>query len=222
MNANGLTLRRILPGLGVLVLAASLIGCSGSPDAAAPTIEPDRYASAFDAARDVLRERGFTLERIDARAGVITTAPKPTAGLATPWDVEQQSAGQEVEDLLQNQQRVVRITFLPAAASAGAVQGAAVSASATSDESLAAQNSLPDLLEFPSPTLLEVQVMIERINRPHWRVDSTSIRLHHYAYDPDLAAREMQPRYEVPLAEDREAAQRIMSLILARIDRAAR
>src|SRR5438128_989361 len=72
------------------------------------------YAEAFDTARQTLRDTGFILERVDARAGVITTQPKTTAGLLTPWDREQTSFGQDLEDLFQRHQRIVRVEFEPA------------------------------------------------------------------------------------------------------------
>ena len=65
----------------------------------------------FDVARETLMEYRFSLDRVDARRGVITTHPKRTAGLATPWDQEQSGLDQEWEDLLNEQRRVVRIDF---------------------------------------------------------------------------------------------------------------
>jgi hypothetical protein len=92
------------------LLGASLGGCSGarSPEF---DIGPGRYDAAFDATREVLREHRFQLERVDAAEGVITTQPKSTAGAASPWDKEQSTLGQEVEDLLNLQRRVVRVSF---------------------------------------------------------------------------------------------------------------
>src|SRR5204862_8124944 len=71
------------------------------------------YSKAFDATRDLLRSYHFSLERVDAAAGVITTGYKATAGLATPWDREQSGLSQEFEDLLNQQSRRVRVTFRP-------------------------------------------------------------------------------------------------------------
>ena len=58
-------------------------------------VEPGQYAVAFDTARDVLRDNLFTLDRVDGRAGVITTQAKRSAGLASPWDGEQSTAEQD-------------------------------------------------------------------------------------------------------------------------------
>jgi len=187
------------------IVAALLLGLSlglGGCASNGPTelaVEPGDYSFAFDAARHVLRDARFELERVDARQGTITTASKPTAGLATPWDVEQQTIGQEMEDLIEHQQRKVRITFEPAG-------GAAAS----------------DLIDDPKPTVMRVRVVIERVNRPNWRVDSTSIRLSTYAWDPALGEREMQPRYDVAIAEDSEFAARLVGQIKSRLAQASR
>lgn len=198
--------------LVLLAVAAGLSGCASK----APTeltVDPANYSATFDAARHVLRDAKFDLERVDAREGVITTTAKATAGLATPWDSEQQTAGQEMEDLLQHQQRKVRITFEPAENPA-ATGGAA--AQAGTAQQPGAPSPASDLLDDPRPTTMRVHVVIERINRPNWRVDSTSIRMSSYAWDPALAEREMQPRYETAIAEDADFAGRLVELIRAR------
>lgn len=227
-----------------LMTAMLLSGCSTPSTTSTVDVSETAYPSAFDAARDVLRDMKFDLERIDARAGVISTMPKSTAGLATPWDREQQTAQQEVEDMLQHQQRVVRITFEPMGAGSGVGTGGAggtdssggagdsaggagsgASAEGTGGAGAAGWASATvvvdpaplDLVEFPAATVMRVNVTIERVNRPHWRVDSTSIRLDTYAYDPVLTARDMQPRYEVAIAEDRDFAARLATLIRERV-----
>jgi hypothetical protein len=74
-------------------------------------IRPGMQADAFDAAREALMSYRFAIDRVDARRGVLTTHPKRTAGLLSPWDREQSSVGQEWEDLINEQQRVVRVEF---------------------------------------------------------------------------------------------------------------
>ena len=71
------------------------------------------YQEAFNAARELLRENRFAIDRVDARRGVITTHPKRTAGFATIWDGEQSTVRQEWEDMFNEQQRVVRVQFDP-------------------------------------------------------------------------------------------------------------
>ncbi len=108
----------------VCVAACSLVlgvaGCAGhthrdGEPAASAVVTLDLQGAdvsrVFDAARESLMEYRFSLDRVDARRGVITTHPKRTAGLATPWDQEQSGLDQEWEDLLNEQRRIVRIDF---------------------------------------------------------------------------------------------------------------
>lgn len=69
------------------------------------------FVQAFDAARKVLVAHNFELDRVDALNGVITTAPKTSAGLASPWDLDQTSFKQEIDDFVNYQERRVRIEF---------------------------------------------------------------------------------------------------------------
>lgn len=88
-------------------------------DVATDTSEPsvlvvasEHREFAFAAAKDVLRSMRFELNRIDGREGVITTQPKFSSGLATPWDVEQSSMREEVQDLFHKHSRVVRVVLM--------------------------------------------------------------------------------------------------------------
>ncbi|MCE7973140.1 MAG: hypothetical protein DYG92_02270 [Leptolyngbya sp. PLA1] len=106
----------------LLLPAAVLVGCAarGTGEFAVPA---GRYDDAFVAARAVLRDSGFDIERVDARAGVITTLPKASAGWATPWDTEQSTPTQETSDLFNRQRREVRVAFEPAPAEGEPVTG---------------------------------------------------------------------------------------------------
>ncbi|MGE3109983.1 MAG: hypothetical protein AB7G11_07205 [Phycisphaerales bacterium] len=206
--------------LAAAAISSAMLACSNTPPSADIALDASEYAPAFDAARLVLRDMRFDLERIDARVGVISTAPKRTAGLATPWDREQQTAGQELEDLVQHQRRVVRVTFVPADPASSAT-GASPDAAAPDSKQLSdqppADDGFFDLLDTPQPTTMSVRAYFQRVNRPNWQVDSTSIRLNHYAYDPELAARDLVPSYDVTFAEDRDLSARLADLIRQRM-----
>jgi hypothetical protein len=180
-----------------LALAALLAGCAAPrPEEAFFAIEPGRYADAFAAAKDVLASCRFELERVDARAGVLTTRAKPTSGLATPWDEEQTSFLMEWEDLLNRQLRRVRVTFRPA---------------------LPAPEPPPDLRLFDGPIAATVEVVIDRRRRPGWRVESTSIRLSSFTRDPALVDRGLWPTYDVPFTQDDRFAAVLGRRIAARL-----
>lgn len=154
------------------LLAVSFgVGCAapqraqqGGAGDRAPLAEPevvlttDAAASArvFDAARDTLMGYRFALDRVDARRGVITTHPKRTTGLATPWDREQSHGHQEWEDLLNEQRRVVRLVFERDGAEAGA--------------------------PFAR---VRIRVEVLRTNRPNWRIETESPMLSSHALSRD-------------------------------------
>jgi hypothetical protein len=182
----------------LVLLAYALAGCS-SADRASPAelrIGPGGYAGVFDAAREAVTAFGFELDRVDARAGVITSRAKTTGGLLTPWDEEQSTARQEIEDLINDQQRRVRITF-----------------------SRADQQALPDdadLRQQDGPMTARVEVAVDRIHHPGWRVEPTSVQQSRRWRDPGLQARGMAPAYEVPFTLDPRLAERIAERIVRR------
>lgn len=165
-------------------------GCANTDGPGGFTVPDGGYAAAFDAARTSLIDRRFDLERVDARAGVITTKTKSTAGLATPWDTEQSSLDQEVEDLLNGQQRRVRITFEPLATEGGFLPS-------------------EDIREFKGPLSARVEVVIERIHRSGWQIQTTAVRFSDLTRDPELSDRGMWPTYAVPFSQDPKLASRI-------------
>lgn len=183
-----------MPRLLACLLLALLTGCasSGNPSL---SLAPAQYPAAFEAAKDVLAAYRFDLDRVDAGEGVITTKPKATAGLVTPWDTEQSTLDDEVDDLFNQQQRRVRITFEPA------------------QEGPAA----PDLRTYVGPVAARVEVVVERTRRPGWRLETTSIRYSTFTQDPALVDRGMWPQYTVPIAQDPELAARLADGIRNRL-----
>lgn len=105
--------------LGTLLAAAAaacltLGGCASAVDHSGQfTFATNDYTAAFDTTRDVLRSYRLDLDRIDAAAGVISTAPEFSPGLLQPWSPLQTGLGDEWEDTLNHQSRAVRVTFEP-------------------------------------------------------------------------------------------------------------
>jgi hypothetical protein len=154
-----------------------------------------QYSAAFDAAKHALRDTGFLLERVDAQAGVITTQPKGTAGIATPWDREQSGLGQELDDFFHRQQRVARVEFVP------------VGSSLASNE---------DLRVFTGQIEARVQVAILRTYRPGRRVNTSNITSSTYTVDPQLQAQGLSD-YSVAQKQDARLAQRVLDTISAKV-----
>ncbi len=196
---------RLLP---LLIAVALLPACTSTRTATEPLdlvhvddqtlrVPAGKYAAAFNAARDELRDAGFTLERVDAYSGIITTWPSGSAGIATPWSGDQSSVSQEFGDLFHRHARTLRITFEPA-----------VPPEPTDDAALP-----PDLRALDTDMLMRIRVIVERNHRPGWRVSNVSIRHSTYYTDPDLQTRGMQPVYSVAREEDRLLAARIADRI---------
>ena len=109
-------IRRLAALSAGALVALMTVGCQSPPTG--PTslrIAPGSYSATFQAVKDELRSSGFELDRIDARAGVITTRPRASAGLATPWITDESTIEQEFEGALNRQQRTVTVRFAPTA-----------------------------------------------------------------------------------------------------------
>ena len=202
---NAMNARILYCSASSIALALSLLsGCAGhthrtdqesiAEDDASVTIETGEASDAtlMDAAREVLMEYRFALDRVDARHGVITTHPKRTAGLATPWDREQSGLDQEWEDLFNEQRRVVRVEFDRDPASSGdAITGA------------------------------RVQVEILRTRRPGWRIEAESVRLSSHARLRDADGELESASQREVIGLDARLAHRIAEAISQRIISAA-
>jgi len=187
----------------VLGGAACLVGCS------APThretvfvVLPGEYAAAFDATRDVLTDARFTLDRVDAGAGVITTLPKPTTGLATPWDREQTTLGQEWEDFTNQQERLVRVTFAP---------------EGDDDEVPGPGEALPDRRTDDRPLVARVDVTVLRVRRPGWRPETEAISRSTRSFDPRESETPGGAAFTEPIGRDELLAGRLSEQVRARL-----
>ncbi|MCA9288839.1 MAG: hypothetical protein KDA05_09665 [Phycisphaerales bacterium] len=196
---------------GVACLAGALGGCASRANSIEFGVQPDRYATAFDAARDVLIEARFEIDRVDAAAGVITTHPKPSVGLLAPWDDEQTTLVQEMGDATSTQRRRVRVTFEPAAvdrpreargqAGFTPVAGAAPLDLRSSDVALTAR----------------VEVYVERVRRPGTRLETESIRQSSQTLDPSLRSRGMALEYTTTVDSDDAFAARLAERMRERL-----
>ncbi|MBN8596854.1 MAG: hypothetical protein J0L78_04180 [Planctomycetes bacterium] len=190
--------RNVSSSLLLSIGAAALVGCAThSPDVPVPAAE---YADAFTAARDVLHSYRFTLDRVDARAGVLTTHPSQSAGFFTPWSRNESTLGQEWEDTIHDQQRRVEIVFSPAIAES-------TGPDLRTDQ---AREHASDLLEQPRDTTARVAVFIERIYQFGWRPNTKSTVLMSLTEDTQPGA---PSRVVVDISEDPALAGRIASEI---------
>lgn len=182
-------------GFSLLALAAALSGCTSTGKPGPVQVSSGSYQAAFDAAKESLRDLNFQLDRIDAAAGVITTKSKDTGGLMTPWDTEQSSAAQEWEDMLNQQSRLVRVSFLPADPAADTL----------------------DLRDYSGPVVANIDVVVIRTNRPNWRVQPRSVLSSRFARDPVQIDRGFGGAYDVPSTRDTRLADRLADEIRDRM-----
>ena len=119
-------------------------GCSAAPKHPPAVIEvpAGEYPKAFAAAKDALRDYAFELDRVDAVSGVITTHPRGSSGIATPWIPHTSTMQDTVRGLLERERRTVVVTFREGGSAAGAAtgEGEHVEASAPTPASGSAEN----------------------------------------------------------------------------------
>jgi hypothetical protein len=178
----------------VALLALGVLAAC-TPAQVDPTFEAPKgqYAAAFDAALETLRAYRFPIDRVDATAGVITTASKQSSGLASPWDIEQSTPTQEVEDLLALHSRRVRVSF--EAATSGATTG---------------EN------EFDAgPVRGRVEAFVDRRYVSGWRLSSAAILQSDFTTDTVAASCGRPQQFDAPLTRD----ERLEARLAARIRR---
>jgi len=195
MGMKSHSLRIIMSGsflYGVLILG----GCASTPSAmnaealetvsGRVVVEGVSYEEVFIAARAVLAQYRFGINRVDAARGVITTHPKRTVGLGSIWDREQSTLGQEFEDFANQQERTIRVVF----------------------ERDGDDSSVVGVIE----------VLVHRVHRPNWRVESESIRLSTHARSRDARGIVQPSEFREPMGHDLALAQRIAQEITRRFE----
>lgn len=163
--------------------------CASRPAATELRVTAAEYPRAFQAAKDVLRDASFELDRVDASAGIITTAPRPWAGFMTPWVPHATGGRSALEGFAQNERRVARVRFEP------------------SDQANAES----------SDRIARVDVEVEHVERPGRRVSVASARLTSQWTDPRLLNQGLQPSYAYPAAADPDLAARLLREVSERM-----
>ncbi|GAB4519805.1 MAG: hypothetical protein Tsb0013_23540 [Phycisphaerales bacterium] len=177
----------------MLVVLPSM-GCRNAqgPDVYAGTTSTTvtDYPRAFDASKDVLREMGFELDRIDASAGVISTRPRTGSGLATPWI----PSASPLNDLAHRNRRTALVRFTPADT-----------------------DTVDDLRTYTGAIDVEWRIEIERVYVPGRRPSPTSVRLGGTWRDRDLPVDADRSRFARSIDTDEELATRALKSFLARL-----
>lgn len=196
-----------LLSLLLLATAVSLAACSTE----GPTtfeISPTDYDTAFKQTRETLRDWHFSIDRVDAASGVITTRPKISSGIATPWVSSQSTLLDEFQDVAVRQERRVRVTFEPKSTSDSAASPKA--------EGLAG-SPFTDVRQSSEPVVARVEITVDRVQRPGWRPEVKSVRMSSRTRSLELEDRGMWPDYRVPDRQDLSLAARLVEEITERI-----
>ncbi|MEL7484148.1 MAG: hypothetical protein AAFN41_07320 [Planctomycetota bacterium] len=187
----------------VLACITGIAGCAAPPNnAGTASIEPLAYPASFDHAREVLVDLGFTLNRVDAAAGILTTDPLPARGLAAPWERQQASRRGEIADTIHPQSRTVRIEFVPASTLDAMPSDASPNQVAVSPS--------PRQLNASTPLVARVTVLIERTYRPNMRPQVVDVVRTRRAFDP---AFEPGREFTVVVQRDSDLERRIADRI---------
>lgn len=105
---------RILPLIPLLCLLGA---CQSAPSQTPPAtlaVPAAQYGRAMEAAAAALRDRGFTVERFDARMGVVSAAPEGIPTSAEAWHGNAPNLGAwEARANLQDLRHRVRLTLTP-------------------------------------------------------------------------------------------------------------
>lgn len=199
------TPRMLTTTIGLLLaalLGSALTGCqSATPGSTSVLIAPGAYAATFQAVKDELRASGFELDRIDARAGIITTRPHVSAGLATPWIGVESTIGQEFEGLLNRQRRTVRVVFAPSESTPETSESASPFDARRLDVELRAQ----------------VEVRVERVHRLGLRPSPASVRLSSVMDRGDRGGADEEPWTTTVIGDDDMLAARFVRGVAARV-----
>lgn len=175
------------------------VEATGAAPAEASFVVPaGGYAHAFQTVKDTLRDAGFVLARVDAREGVIVTAPKDSSGVATPWIGAEATFADGVEATANVERRVVEVRFAPARDALGT-----------------------DAPRAPGWEEAEVTgavtASVWRVRSPGRRVESSSIRLTSFASDSAVRARGLEPDFTSRQRADDAVAARFAGAIRDRL-----
>ncbi len=93
-------------------LVVGLTGCASSSGPAMLTIDSARYEKVFDTALEMMRHQGMNPVVIDRRGGIIETDPRIAGSILEPWDRNNASYHQAMDNTLSLQRRHARFEFM--------------------------------------------------------------------------------------------------------------
>ena len=185
----------------ILGFAAVQLGCQHSvPPVPNPlAIQPTEYDPTYHAARNVLRDAGFRLDRSDHRFGVVTTHPKDSPTAVEPFHTDNTTAYQAWQSTVSHLRRTVRVSL------------------ETPPDS--ADPHADPKADPPDSYLLRVEVLIERRQMPTRRLTGSIGRNMFVTLDEvptELAQRGIAAGYWQPIGRDALLERRLLARITQR------
>jgi len=166
-------------------------GCAQSPQRSRPlieyVIESSQYELAFDRAKRVLRDASFSLDRVDAREGIITTKPRPSVGFLTPWVGHHLTENEAWLGVMHREQRVATVRF-------ESIDGASA-----------------DLRTHTGNLKAHVDVTVERVSEPGRRRDSSGILFSNRSRFTGQASRDDAGLVRVPHRQDTALSESLLA-----------
>lgn len=161
-----------------------------------------RYDDAFTAAIEALEERRLPVDRVDARAGVITSAAIDSPGLAGAGDGTQTTTRNLIQDTAHRHVRTVRIEFTTP-------ERDEATAPEPPRSSIAASPAMLDLRDQEGPLVARVVVTVERVAYPGRRLETESVRGSSVSRDVVLQSRGVGGITRIPIRRDSALEQRL-------------
>ena len=148
-------------GTMLLGLGTVLGGCAGGDGPSRVEFSSARYQTAFDAAAEALRSRGFTPSVRDLRRGVIETDAAIFTGLLEPWQAMPASGADQIAATLATRRQRVRIDFEPLT-----FDPAAGDAPLPGPDLFGLNSDPDDLSAWDGPIEVRVRASVEQSRRP--------------------------------------------------------
>ncbi|MEM9083049.1 MAG: hypothetical protein AAGB34_05580 [Planctomycetota bacterium] len=158
-------------------------------------IEAGHYKEAFALAKDVLRDNGFRIDRVDAAGGIIRSSPAISSGLATPWIKHSTGIRGSFDDTLNRERRVTVLRFSP-------------------NDGVRAD----DLRAYEGPLELRVEVQLQRVYEPGRRHSSNGVLLSSTTTGDTWQNQSLQPAFAVVVGTDVALAERLEAELKTHLD----
>ncbi len=191
---------------GLLAVLLAGIGCAGGQaDEPGPLeIRADAYGRTYEAARRVLRDHGFELDRQDYRFGRITTRPLGSPTIVEIWHGSNSTAAQAAASTINDQRRLVTVMLDPA----------------PKPSDLSAETVEQFTQTEPAAYLLRVEVTIERHQHPQQRLSGSTKPnrlINRLSTVPtELKRRGIEGEYWLPISRDPYLEHRLLTAIVRR------